>query len=89
MPLYTPLSGSWLNLAEGVQRIVVRRALAGQHPETPEEIIAWLEETVANWNEAPTPFIWDGKRRERRRRAPILYLAGSSARLPHPQLFAA
>ena len=89
MPLYTPLSGSWLNLAEGVQRIVVRRALAGQHPETPEEIMAWLEETVANWNEAPTPFIWDGKRRERRRRAPILYLADSSARLPHRQLYAA
>lgn len=32
MPLYTPLSGSWLNLAEAVQRIIVRRELAGQHP---------------------------------------------------------
>ena len=93
MPLYTPLSGSWPGtlwvLAEGVQRIVVRRALAGQHPETPEETIAWLEDTVANWNEAPTPFIWDGKRRERRRRVPVLQLAGSPARLHHPQLFAA
>jgi len=39
MPLHTPLSGSWLNLAEAVQRIIVRRALAGQHPQTPEEII--------------------------------------------------
>ena len=28
MPLYTPLSGSWLNLAESIQRILVRRALA-------------------------------------------------------------
>ena len=27
MPLYTPLSGSWLNMAESVQRILVRRAL--------------------------------------------------------------
>jgi hypothetical protein len=89
MPLYTPLSGSWLNMAEGVQRIVVRRALAGQHPETPEETIEWLEDTVASWNEEPTPFIWDGKRRERRRRMPILHLAGTPARLPHPQLFAA
>ncbi len=89
MPLYTPLSGSWLNLAEGVQRIVVRRALAGQHPETPEEIIAWLEDTVANWNEEPTPFVWDGKRRERRRRAPVLQLARAQERLRHPQLFAA
>jgi hypothetical protein len=32
MPLYTPLGGSWLNMAESVQRILVRRALAGQHP---------------------------------------------------------
>jgi DDE superfamily endonuclease len=35
LPLYTPLSGSWLNMAESVQRILVRRALAGQHPQTP------------------------------------------------------
>jgi transposase len=89
MPLYTPLSGSWLNMAEGVQRILVRRALAGQHPETPEEIIAWLEDTVANWNEEPTRFIWDGKRRERRRRAPLLHLASSHEGLRHPQLIAA
>jgi hypothetical protein len=46
MPLYTPLVGSWLNMAESIQRILVRRALAGQNPETPEQIIHWLE-TVA------------------------------------------
>ena len=34
LPLYTPLSGSWLNMAESLQRIIVRRALSGQHPET-------------------------------------------------------
>ena len=39
MPLYTPLSGSWLNMAESVQRIVVGRALAGQHPRSPDELI--------------------------------------------------
>jgi hypothetical protein len=32
MPLYTPLGGSWLNMAESVQRIIVRLALSGQHP---------------------------------------------------------
>ena len=32
MPLYTPLAGSWLNLAESLQRSITRRALAGQHP---------------------------------------------------------
>jgi DDE superfamily endonuclease len=29
LPFYTPLSGSWLNMAESMQRIIVRRALAG------------------------------------------------------------
>jgi hypothetical protein len=29
MPLYTPLSGSWLNRAESIQRILQRRALEG------------------------------------------------------------
>lgn len=40
LPLYTPLSGSWLNMAESVQRIIVRRALAGQEPATPATLIA-------------------------------------------------
>jgi hypothetical protein len=83
LPLYTPLSGSWLNMAESVQRILVRRALAGQHPQTPEEIIAWLEETVAGWNQHPTPFVWGGKRQARRQRARLRRLGGSGAALPN------
>ena len=79
LPLYTPLSGSWLNLAESIQRIIVRRALAGQEPTTPADLIAWLEETATGWNEEPTPFVWDGKRRERRRRARARRLGGSAA----------
>lgn len=69
MPLYTPLSGSWLNMAESIQRILKRRALSGQHPETPSEIIAWLEATACGWNRNPTPFIWGGKRAARRARS--------------------
>jgi len=72
-------AGSWLNLAESIQRIIVRRALAGQEPATPADIIAWLEDTAAGWNEEPTPFVWDGKRRERRRRARARRLGGSAA----------
>ena len=79
MPLYTPLSGSWLNMAESVQRIIVRRALAGQHPQTAQQVIDWLEQTVAGWNEDPTPFVWNGKRRRRRERARLRRLAGSGA----------
>jgi hypothetical protein len=88
LPLYTPLSGSWLNLAEAWQRIVGRRALAGQHPQTPQQIITWLEETAAAWNDAPTPFEWGGKRQERRRRARQRRLGGAAALLPHYQSIA-
>lgn len=69
MPLYTPLGGSWLNMAESIQRILKRRALEGQHPQSPEEIIAWLEAAARGWNRAPTPFVWGGKRQARRERA--------------------
>jgi hypothetical protein len=69
MPLYTPLGGSWLNMAESVQRIIVRRALDGQSPDTPQQIIAALEATAHNWNREPTPFVWGGKRAARRQRS--------------------
>ena len=69
MPLYTPLAGSWLNMAESIQRILVRRALAGQSPATPEQIIHDLEAVAAHWNQAPTSFVWGGKRATRRQQA--------------------
>lgn len=69
MPLYTPLSGSWLNMTESIQRTISRRALGGQYPKTPEEIITALEKTVTEWNRAPTPFQWGGKRHARRERS--------------------
>jgi DDE superfamily endonuclease len=69
MPLYTPLGGSWLNMAESVQRVLTRRALDGQHAEAAEQLMAWLAATVDGWNAAPTPFVWGGKRARRRERA--------------------
>jgi hypothetical protein len=69
MPLYTPLGGSWLNMAESMQRILVKRGLAGQHPETPTQIISLLEGVANGWNLAPTPFEWGGKRFARRQRS--------------------
>ena len=68
-PLYTPLGGSWLNMSESVQRILQRRALAGQSPDTPDEIIELLEATARGWNRNPTPFVWGGKRAARRERS--------------------
>jgi hypothetical protein len=69
MPLYTPLSGSWLNMCESVQRIIKRRALECQHPQTTNEIIGLLEATVTGWNRDPTAFEWGGKRAARRERS--------------------
>ena len=68
MPLYTPLGGSWLNMAESIQRILKRRALDGQQPSSPAEIGGGGGGAAAAWNRQPTPFVWHGKRRQRRRR---------------------
>jgi hypothetical protein len=83
MPLYTPVGGSWLNMAESVQRIIVRRALSGQHPKDAQQVIDWLEQTVDGWNDDPTPFVWNGKRRRRRERARVRRLGGSGASIAH------
>jgi hypothetical protein len=69
MVLYTPLGASWLNMTESMQRILARRALEGHHPESPEEIIEWLEAVARGWNREPTPFEWGGRRAARRERA--------------------
>lgn len=67
--LYTPVGGSWLNMTESIQGIIEHRALNGQHPANPEQIIDWLEAAVRGWNKNPTPFVWGGKRAARRDRA--------------------
>lgn len=89
IPLYTPLGGSWLNMAESIQRLLERRALEGQHPTTPHEIIDWLETAARSWNQEPTPFVWGGKRaarraRQRQRRQTVQALGGSGAWVRHP-----
>jgi hypothetical protein len=86
LPLYTPIAGSWLNMAESVQRILVRRALAGQHPQTAQQVMDWLAQAVRGWNADPTPFVWGGKRAARRQRArerrPALGGSGATTRRP-------
>jgi hypothetical protein len=46
MPLYTPVDGSWLNMAESIERVLKQRALGGQHPHNPEEIGSWFEQAA-------------------------------------------
>ena len=69
VPLDTPSGGSWLNLTESVQRIIVRRALAGQHPHSAHEVMDWLAATVKGGIADPTPVVWGGKRASERRHA--------------------
>ena len=79
MPLYTPIGDRGSTWQSRESRIIVPRALAGQHPKSAAEIIDWLEQTVRGWNKDPTPFVWNGKRRRRRERARVRRLAGSGA----------
>lgn len=69
IPLYTPLGSSWLNMAESIQSILKNRAIAGTHPQSPQEIINAFENAARGWNRNPTSFVWKGKRYQRRRRA--------------------
>jgi DDE superfamily endonuclease len=89
VPLYTPLGGSWLNMTESIQRILKRRALDGQYPTTPQDIITWLEATARGWNADPTPFVWAGKRQQRRHRAYLRRhpVGGSAAMTKRPVRF--
>ena len=68
MPSYTPVGGSWLNVAESIQRILKGRALRGQHPTDTGEIVERFRSVARHWNRNPTPFVWGGKRATRRKR---------------------
>ena len=69
-PAGSALGGSWLDMAESIQRVLKRRTLDGQHPRSPAEIGTWFQQAAQAWNRQPTPFLWNGKRRQRRRRQP-------------------
>jgi hypothetical protein len=85
--IFTPLGGSWLHMAESIQRILKRRALDGFYPPDVQTIIDRLETAAGGWNAHPTPFVWNGKRRMRRQRAREKHLhrvGGSGAATPRP-----
>jgi hypothetical protein len=58
-----------LGMAEAIQRILTRRAVAGHHPTTTDPIIGWLEATARGWTAAPPACRWGGKRPARRQRS--------------------
>ena len=63
-----PSSGLWLNMAESIQRILKGRAISGEEPTSPAQIIEWFVAVAKHWNADPTPFVWGGKRAARRKR---------------------
>jgi hypothetical protein len=74
-------------MAESIQRILKRRALEGQQPRSPAEVGVWFEQTARSWNRQPTPFVWHGKRRQRRRRhTGDAHPVGGSAAVTHQAL---
>jgi len=79
----------YLGLCEIELGILVRRALEGHHPRSQDDLIAWLDDTVAGWTADPTPFVWHGKRFGRRQRARQRRLGGSPASQAFPQPSAA
>jgi hypothetical protein len=89
MPLYTSVGGSWLDLAESLQRILKRRALHGQYPTDTAQIIAWFEAAAWHRDAAPTPFVWGGERAALRRRQRVrrhrLGGSGACSRVPAPR----
>ena len=87
LPLYTPLGGSWLNMAESIQNILKQRALGGQDPSQPQQIIDSFEAVAQVWNQHPTPFEWGGKRAQRREQARLrkrhrIAASGACSRYP-------
>ena len=52
-----PNSDSWLNIAKSIPRILIRRALEGQQPETPQAIIDDLEVVGRGWNRQLAHFV--------------------------------
>jgi hypothetical protein len=61
MPRYTPVGGSWSNMAESLPRVLKRRARDGQHPTSPDEMLTRFDAVVRHWNKDPTPFVWGGR----------------------------
>jgi len=61
--------GRWVKMKASLPRLRTRRALHGQHPTQPGQIIDALEATAEGWNRAATPFVWGGRRAARRARA--------------------
>jgi hypothetical protein len=64
--LFTPLGGSWRDTAASTRWVLKRRALGGQRPASPGEIIGRFGAVAGHGSAAPTPFEWGGPRAARR-----------------------
>jgi hypothetical protein len=53
-----PKGAAWLNLIEGLWKIVKQRSLDGRNCRDTSEVEAAIKAGVDDWNRHPTPFIW-------------------------------
>lgn len=55
---FTPTSSSWLNLVERWFAELTRRKLQRSAHRSVAELVAGLDDWIANWNTDPRPFVW-------------------------------
>ncbi len=60
-----PKHAAWLNLIEGVWKILRQRALHGRSCRSVGEVAGALRAGAADWNSHPTPFLWADRRTAR------------------------
>jgi hypothetical protein len=61
---FTPTGASWLNLVERFFRDLTPRCLRGGVFRSVEELVAAIEDSLRQHNQAPKPFIWTAKARD-------------------------
>ena len=76
--VFTPVHGSWLNLAENQISIISRQCLTRRIPDL-QTLRTKMRSWVRHRNETPTPVHWKFSKEDARRQMPHLYVAGSAA----------
>jgi transposase len=61
---FTPTSASWLNMVERFFRDVTEKRLRRGVFHSVPDLVSALEEYLAHYNEAPTPFVWTAKAKD-------------------------
>ena len=77
-----------LAIADGASYTAAAHQVRRRHTQTISAWVSRFEQTARCWNEQPTPFVWNGKRRQRRRRpcGALIHRLGGSGACTQPPL---